>query len=79
MLKLLQEIQGFAALANRCPQPLSPALALTPIRAHLLLGLVQKRRLNIRIDPQDPTDIPYQVKINHLRHEPALVAISPAL
>ena len=53
MLKLLQEIRGFAELSNRRPHPRSPGLFFTHIRSHLLQGVPPRRRLSIRIDTQD--------------------------
>jgi hypothetical protein len=78
ILKLLQEIRGFAEVSNRRPQSRSPGLWLTQIRAHMLQGVVPKRRLSIRIDPQDRTGVPCRVKINHLKQEPGPVAMRPA-
>ncbi len=78
MLKLLQEIRGFAELSNRRPQPRSPGLFLTQMRSHMLQGVVPKRRLSIRIDPQDRANIPYQVKINHVKPGPGPAALRPA-
>jgi hypothetical protein len=78
MLKLLQEIRGFAEVSNRRPQSRSPGLWLTHIRTHMLQGVVPKRRLSIRIDPQERTDVPYRVKINHLKQGPGQVSMRPA-
>jgi hypothetical protein len=78
MLKLLQEIRGFAQLANRHPQPRSPGLFFTQTRSHNLQGLVPKRRLSVRIDSQDRTDVPCQVKINHVKPGPGPAATPPA-
>ena len=77
MLKLLQEIRGFAELSNRRPHPRSPGLFFTHIRSHLLQGVPPRRRLSIRIDTQDRTDAPCQVKINHLKQGPDPVAARP--
>jgi hypothetical protein len=77
MLKLLQEIRGFAELSNRRPPPRSPGLLLTQIRAHMPQNASPKRRLSIRIDPQDRTDVPYRVKINHVKQDPDPAALRP--
>jgi len=78
VLKLLQEIRGFAELSNRRPQPRSPGLFLTQIRSRMLQGVSPKRRLSIRIDTQDRTDVPHQVKISHVKNGPDPVALRPA-
>jgi hypothetical protein len=78
MLKLLQEIRGFAEVSNRRPQSRSPGLWLTQIRTHMLQGVVPKRRLSIRIDTQDRTEVPYRVKINHLKQGAGPAAMRPA-
>lgn len=78
MLKLLQEIRGFAELSNRHPQPWSPGLLLTQIRSHMPQGALRKRRLSIRIDTQDRTDLPDRVKIIHVKQGPGPVAMRPA-
>ena len=78
MLKLLQEIRGFAEISNRRPQPRSPALLLTQGRSRMLQGALPKRKLSIRIDAQERTDVPYQVKINHVKHGPDSLAMRPA-
>jgi hypothetical protein len=75
--KLLQEIRAYAELSYRHPQPRSPVLLLTQIRSHKLQSVVTKRRLSIRIDAQDRTDIPDQVKINHVKQGPGPAAIRP--
>ena len=78
MLKLLQEIRGFAELTNRRPQPRSLGLFLTQIRSHMPQRALPKRRLSIRIDTQDRTDIPDRVKINHVKQGPGPAAMRPA-
>jgi hypothetical protein len=75
--KLLQEIRAYAELSNRHPQPRSPGLLLTQIRSHKLQSVVTKRRLSIRIDSQDRTDVPDQVKINHVKQRPGPAAVRP--
>ena len=78
ILKLLQEIRGFAELSNRHPQPRSPGLIMTQIRSHRPQGVLPKRRLSIRIDTQDRTDIPDRVKINHVKQGPGPATLRPA-
>ena len=78
ILKLLQEIRGFAELSNRCPQPRSPGLSLAQMRSHLLQRVSPKRKLSISIDTQDHTDVPYRVKIKHVKQGPGPAALRPA-
>ena len=78
MLKLLQEIRGFAQIANRRPPPRSPGLFLTQMRSQGIHDNWRKRKLSITIDkPKDP-DIPHQVKINHLKQSPDSASTLPA-
>ena len=70
MLKLLQEIRGFAELSRRRAQPRPPGLLLTHIRSHTLQGVSSRRKLNIQIDPQDRSAAPCQVKISHVKQGP---------
>mgnify|MGYP007070560276 FL=1 len=44
----------------------------------MLQGALPKRKLSIRIDAQERTDVPYQVKINHVKHGPDSLAMRPA-
>ena len=78
MSKLLQEIRGFAELSNRHPQPRSPGLWLTQIRSRRPQAALPKRKLSIRIETQDLTNIPDRVKINHVKQSPGPVATHPA-
>ena len=67
MLKLLQEIRGFAEIANRRPPPRSPTLVLTQIRAQGVHESMRRRKLSVAFDRQPQLDTPHRVKINHLR------------
>ena len=57
MLKLLQEIRGFAEIANRRPPPRSPGLVLMQMRSHVIQATLPKRRLSVQMDVQDRLDI----------------------
>ena len=78
MLKLLQEIRGFADIASRRPTPRLPGLVLTQIRSHMVVATLPKRRLSIRMEVQDRTNLPHPVKINYVKPAPARVATLPA-
>jgi hypothetical protein len=74
MLKLLQEMQGFAEVTNRRPPPRSVGLALMQLRSHLAHTRVPPRRRSIAIDIKDLADIPHPVKITHLSASPTPAA-----
>jgi hypothetical protein len=78
MLKLLQEIRGFAAIANRRPPPRSPGLLLMQGRSHVIQAIPPRRRLSITTDDQEHPGIPHPVKINHVKQNPAPAATLPA-
>ncbi len=78
MLKLLQELRGFAAIANRQPQPRSPALLLAQMRPPVIQAVLPRRRLSITMVQPDNSDIPHPVKINHSKPEPAPPPSLPA-
>jgi hypothetical protein len=78
MLKLLQELRGFAVIANRQPQPRSPALFLAQMRPTVIQAVLPRRRLSITmVQPANP-DIPHPVKISHSKPEPAPPPSLPA-
>jgi hypothetical protein len=78
MLKLLQEINGFAHIANRNPSPRSPGLFLAQFRSQGTHETLRRRRLSIMIDEPTHPDIPYQVKIHHVKQNPDSAAMLPA-
>jgi hypothetical protein len=67
MMKLLQEIRGFADLSNRRPQSRAPGLFLMQLRSHLLRATLPRRAQNIRITDPGIPEVPYPVKITHRR------------
>jgi hypothetical protein len=77
ILKLMQEIHGFARVTHRRPQPRPPGLFLMQIRAHGLPTTLPKRKLNIAVQMQEPSDLPHPVKINHLNESPIPVVFVP--
>ena len=78
MLKLLQEIRGFAEMGKRRPPPRLPGLMLIQMRSHVLHASLPKRRLNVQMGVSNPSDIPHPVKINHLSRDVGPGAIRPA-
>jgi len=76
MLKLLQEMRGFAQVTNRRPFNRHPGLFTLQIRCHMAQTTAAKRKQTISIRMQEPTDIPHPVKIVHLEPEPAVLEAS---
>jgi hypothetical protein len=77
MLKLLQEIRGFAEIVNRCPTPRSPGLLFMHSRTQAVHVSLPKRRLNVTTDVEDHRDTPYPVKINHVEQNTVPAATPP--
>ncbi len=67
IMKLLQEMRGFAEVTNRLPQPRQPGLFLMKLRTHFSPGALPSRKRVITIEIQDRADIPDPVKITHLQ------------
>ena len=78
MLTLLQEIRGFADIANRRPQQRSPGLVLMQLRSRVIQPPIVRRRLSITMAQPDHVDIPHQVKINYVKQSPALAPARPS-
>ena len=78
MFKLLQEIRGFAQIANRRPVPRSPGLFLAQFRSQVTHETLRKRRLNITINKPNQPDMPHQVRINHVKQSPESATMRPA-
>jgi hypothetical protein len=78
MLKLLQEIRGFAEIAKRRPPPRSPGLVLSQMRSHVIQATLPKRRLSVQMDMHDLSGISHPVKINHVKQARAPRATLPA-
>jgi len=78
ILKLMQEIHGFARITHRRPQPRPPGLFLMEIRAHGPSAALPRRKLNIRIQMPELSDLPHPVKITHLKDGSMPMVIIPA-
>jgi hypothetical protein len=70
IMKLLQEIRGFAEITHRRPQPRQPGLFLIQLRSHVIHTTAPRRKQTIAVDMLDLPDIPHPVKITHLRPAP---------
>ena len=78
ILKLLQEIRGFAEITNRRPQPRLPGFVLMQLRSHVAHTTLARRKRSITINSQNLPDIPHPVKIIHLKEDPVPAARLPA-
>jgi hypothetical protein len=78
LMKLLQEIRGFAQLTQRRQQPKPPGLFLLQLRSHLNHTTSQRRRLKIPIQLLEPPDIPNPVKITFIGGNVAPEAPAPS-
>jgi hypothetical protein len=68
MLKLLLETRSLADLTNRRPLARQPGLLTLQLRpSGPRRGPFVKNRRTLRVDMQDPPDIPHPVKINHVK------------
>jgi hypothetical protein len=64
MMTFLQQVQGLAEVAERCPQPRLPARLMLLAPSSPAAG---RRRLTISIDVQSLQDNPSPVSITHLK------------
>jgi hypothetical protein len=77
LMKLLQEIRGYAQISQRRQQPKSPGLFLLQLRSHLNQP-PRRRRLIVPIQMHENPDIPSPVKITIIGTRPALLPQVPA-
>jgi hypothetical protein len=67
LMKMLQEMHGFAEMGCRCPASRLSPLYLLQLRSHVTeTSRPRRHRLAIRIDLQDSLDMPHPVKITHI-------------
>ena len=66
VLKMLQEIRGFAVISNRRPSPRCPGLLLMQFRSVRARNRLGPRRLSITIDSQQSAKAPDPVRIHHV-------------
>jgi hypothetical protein len=67
MMKLLQEIRGFAETSNRRPQSRCPGLFIMQLRSHLTHTTLPRCKRSILVDAKGLADGPHPVKITHVR------------
>ncbi len=70
MLKLLQEVEGFATFTNRRPQSRQAGALLLQLRPIRFRGANAPAKRTLRIDMQEPPDIPHEVPIRRLTAKP---------
>jgi hypothetical protein len=78
MLKLLQEIRGFAEIVNRCPPPRSPGIFVAQMRPHVIQAAMPRRSLRVTMVERNSADIPHPVRINRVKQTPPPAATLPA-
>jgi hypothetical protein len=78
MLKLLQELRGFAEIVNRCPSPRPPGVLVAQMRPHVIQAAMPRRSLRVTMVEQGSGDSPRSVKIIHVKQTPPPVATLPA-
>lgn len=66
VLKLLQEIKGYAQITNRRPAPRPPMLYLMQLRAHSAPPDLPRLRLTVETDVRAFANGPLPIKINHV-------------
>ena len=67
MLKLLQEVHGFATFTRRRPAQRHTGAMLLQLRSINWRGANAPRKRILRINMQDPPDIPRPVQITHIQ------------
>ncbi len=78
LMKLLQEIRGFAEMSQRRAPSKAPGLVLLQLRSQFNRVPARPRKLRIPIQMRELPDIPKLVKINHIKAEPAHLPSVPA-
>ncbi len=77
VLKMLQEVRGYAQITNRRPTPRLPLLYLMQLRAHPAPPDLPRHRLTIETDARAFANGPLPIKINHIKTdtsgEPVLI------
>jgi hypothetical protein len=67
IMKMLQEIRGFAQITSRRPPAKLPGLFLIQIRSQGARTTPYKKKVIIPVDVRELPDIPHPVKITHLQ------------
>jgi len=78
LMKLLQEIRGFAEISQRRAQQKAPGLILVQLRSQFNQASPRRRRLRIPIQMHELPDIPKLVKIHYIKEETTACTAVPA-
>lgn len=63
LMKLIEEVRGYAQITNRRPAPRPPVLYLMELRAHATQNQMPKRRLDVA---SENASSPSPIKITHI-------------
>lgn len=72
LMKLIEEIRGYAQVTNRRPAPRPPVLYLMELREHASQVSAPKRKLDVISDSRENPNIPMPIKITHVATEEPL-------
>ncbi len=67
VLKMFQEVSGYAQITNRRPAPRPPLLYLMQLRAHPAGPDLPRHRVIVETDSKAFANGPLPIKINHIR------------
>jgi hypothetical protein len=72
LMKLIEEVRGYAQITNRRPAPRPPVLYLMELRAHAAQNDIPRRRLDVATDARENPTRPLPIKITHISPEESL-------
>ena len=72
LMRLLQEVRGYAQITNRRPAPRPSVLYLMQLRGRNAQANAPKRRLIVVTETRENATTPLPIKITHLKPEDAL-------
>lgn len=75
LMKLIEEVRGYAQITNRRPAPRPPVLYLMELREHANTVQAPKRRLNVTIDGRENHNVPDPIKITHVSPDESPIPI----
>lgn len=75
LMKLLQEVRGYAQVTNRRPAPRPSVLYLMQLRGRNVQAAAPRRRLVVVAETHESTNTPLPIKITHLKPEDSLPVV----
>ena len=75
LMKMLEEIRGYAQITNRRPAPRPPMLYLMQLRAQAAQAAAPRLRLTVATDVKENPLTPLPFKINHIKAEDSSLPI----